>query len=226
MTDPYPYRVADAQWYGWHQVGTDHPDDPPIYDVYPTPPDVVRLGPYSASWPLWKVAERGPLHLVDAPTTAETATVVDALTAAQTLAVGTVCWLLGDRLKAHHRADGHTRRMVCGRPGSWESEAIKHIGWNVGCDMRTGRRVDQTAVVAVGTVLDRWTCWPPGAYPADAPVVEVAETLACLLGEVADNLGGWDRMADRWLRSASPDVVDQVRGWFIDRSANHHGMPI
>ncbi|MFJ5143005.1 hypothetical protein [Streptomyces sp. NPDC088707] len=97
--------------------------------------------------------------------------------------------------------------LTAGREGSWEAEAIERLAWSVGGDLdEKPGRFDAECVESVQTVLAAWTL-NPDYY------VEVAEGLAYEFSRVADELGGWAKVADRWLRHDG-----SVRGYLMSKS--------
>ncbi|GAA0591496.1 hypothetical protein GCM10010174_03130 [Kutzneria viridogrisea] len=87
-----------------------------------------------------------------------------------------------------------TWELTAGRPGSSESEALIAAVWDGGLDIADSR-TDPSAVSAVYATLYRWITGPT--------YIEVAENLLHVVGAVIDERGGWDLVADQWLRGKS-----------------------
>lgn len=187
---PVPYRVVDREGEGW----LSHPGDPErgtYYDTYPNR----ALGELSYEHLL---ADRGPLRPVgSAPE--ESDAIVAALIGAGPKAVATLLSALHEVALAIMARTGRLSALVAGRPGSWESSDLRStIVW-AGEGIKPAR-TDPAAVAVVRDILLRWTL--------DGDVaVEVAESMTDILAEVIPAVGGWQKAADRWLRSGSDAVV-------------------
>ncbi|MGW4639634.1 hypothetical protein ACWEN6_13955 [Sphaerisporangium sp. NPDC004334] len=202
-----PYRVVDAEGEGWLH----HPayqDIPEHYDTYPRR----DLGEMT----LAQLREqRGPIREVVAPPSEDCDALRQALTGAGRKAMGTVLVALYQiGMECIERTPNRSDHLlVAGRPGSWESATVGRVQW-LGGDITAGR-VDQAALEVCVATLRRWLLDGPG-------VVEVAETLASILGEVTDDLGGWEKMADQWL--VRHEGAELIEGWACSRSERHGPM--
>lgn len=109
--------------------------------------------------------------------------------------------------------------LVAGREGSWESEAIHRLAWTIGGDLdEKPRRFSEECVASVITVLRAWT-QDPKRY------VEVAENLTYEFSKVADELGGWSKVADRPFQPTTKagrhplDTIEAVYHYLMSRSS-------
>jgi hypothetical protein len=190
----FPYRVVDGRQAGWLHAPDGEGDD--LYKCFPALPKDRTAGLVETYWPLSRiVAIRGPIRPVVAPTEGEMEALRDALGGAGKKAVATAMVVLYELAKRCALADraipDNGSRLVAGRPGSWESEAIRNLAWNVGADIKT-KRVDTVAMDACLHVLGGWLF-------DDKRYVELAETFDAVLGEVVDDLGGWFEATDQWI---------------------------
>lgn len=192
MTDPArPYRVVDASNVGWHLVG----------DGLYHPPVATGLTP--ATYRTLDDA-RGPLRPVVPAPAADLDVLVEALTGAGPLAVGSLARAL------HEAAEATRQDLTAGRPGSWEADTLRTLT-HLGRDLRRDRDHGPTAAV-VCAILVRWVSDPAG-------FVEVAETLAGVLGRVVDRRGGWGKVAEIGIRSLA--YADQLRNYATSHSQRH-----
>jgi hypothetical protein len=89
-----------------------------------------------------------------------------------------------------------TQHLLAGRPGSWESQSLLHLlHWSG--DGKPSR-IDPAARAELAAIIRRWVT-DPDRY------TEVAETLAAVVSELADEQGGWKTVADQWLQPGSLD---------------------
>ncbi|MBP2371403.1 hypothetical protein [Pseudonocardia parietis] len=88
------------------------------------------------------------------------------------------------------------RQLVAGRPGSWEASRLLEL--QLWANRDKVRRYDAAAADDIAAVLVRWVS-NPDRY------TEVAETLAGLFGDFADEHGGWPAVADQWLQRGALD---------------------
>ncbi len=212
--DPFPYRLVDGNGYGWliqpklsDGVGPD-----PMYMVFPRledqEPGSPDIQPHSRI-----VAERGPVRPV-APAPADDCERLEGLLAyARTQAVGTLLFALHMLREECVRVDGHPQRMTAGRPGSWESsdlldlsqacipaaEVVQRSALPFGAVNPQGEHdadgVVGSVVEEVYKVLHRWVFGPDFH-------VELAETLAHLVGRVIDGRGGWDEATTLFIQDS------------------------
>lgn len=202
-----PGRFVDRFGRGW-LTRPAHPGDvnPPCA-VFPAL-DEEAIG--EQVWPYTRVAaERGPLRPVDIPPDDDLDRLAALLACARTKAVGTLLLALHMLREKCEKADTHPLRLVAGRPGSWESAdlltltrvcvpaaEVEHHVASFEQPRPGGPVLDQPGGVVeeVYKVLHRWLFDP-------ATHVELAETLAQLVGKVVDGRGGWDQVTTAQLRS-------------------------
>ncbi|MEV4806842.1 hypothetical protein AB0K18_43180 [Nonomuraea sp. NPDC049421] len=198
--------MADDEGEGWLQ----HPpfgDRDEYYDTYPRR----DLGELSYE----QLAEqRGPLREVGLPTDEDVARLEEALTTAGRKAATTVAVaLLNVAMAAAERnrekyGHGQSNLLTAGRPGSWEASTLNSVTWSLGPNIKA-TRVHPEALQTIEEVLRGWVL--------DRPVVvEVAENLAAVISRVADDHGGWEAIADRWL--VAHEGAETVRNWMCSRA--------
>ncbi|MFD8340670.1 hypothetical protein ACFV42_50070, partial [Streptomyces solisilvae] len=166
---------------------------------------------------------RGPLRPVVPPTDEDCAAVKAALVGAGRRAAGSLLVALY-RLVLEDagagREGGARYRVMAGREGSWESEDMVRLAWNVGADLAEKKsRFDEAAVAVLVRVVQGWVAGPD-VY------VEVASNLAGLFSAVADETGGWPAVADRPLQPGQrvgghPEhVVEAVQHYLLSQTAD------
>lgn len=206
-----PDRVVDRENQGWHQsAGGRFEAD------FGTARGLSDLD-YPAL-----LEQRGPLRPVVPCDPGDALLVRGALADAGVKAVASVLVALyqvsrqyAEAASAPGRRDGGT--LLAGREGSWETHEMNLLAWEVGSDLADKpTRFDPTCVRELVDILHLWT-------GQRATYVEVAENLAFLVGQVADELGGWDTIADRYLRPGArighPEhVITRVRGYLLSRT--------
>lgn len=212
-----PYRVVDRFDRGWHVVGPVEPDGPPTYSADYGFRDGLD------GWSFERVeVDRGPLRPVVPVPDGDREAIETALRDAGTLAAGSVCVAL---YKLMMLRGGKGEVITAGRGGSWESEAVKQIGWGPGVDLEEKpRRWSASCVDVLVKVMDRWS------DPEQPQYVELAETLAAIFASVTDELGGWPSVADRWWQpgermAMNAETIEYVQGYLIGTSewwALHH----
>lgn len=107
--------------------------------------------------------------------------------------------------------------LIAGREGSWESDLMMRLAWNLGGDLdEKPGRYSEDCVRQVLFILGGWTA-SPKRY------VEVAENLASIFGRIVDDQGGWAAVADRYLQPGarvghSEDVIEAVRNFLFVKS--------
>lgn len=207
-----PYRVVDVSFQGWFRRAGDG-----LYDA----DRGHARGLEAMSYEDLETA-RGPLRPVEPPTAKESAAVKAALVgagrkAAATLLVALYRLVLQDAQA--QRTGGPHNRLVAGREGSWESEAMVRLAWNLGSDLaEKPGQYDEAAVTEPVRVVEAWVSGP-NRY------VEVAATLASAFSTAADEAGGWPAVADRYLqrhqRVGHPDhVVEALQRFLMSQSAS------
>jgi hypothetical protein len=96
--------------------------------------------------------------------------------------------------RAGGTAEPGLSRYLSGREGSWESQGLPTLAWEIGSRIEPKRsRWDQGTVRLIKDVLTGWVTHPDH-------YVEVAENLASVFGRAVTQLDGWDNAADRPLR--------------------------
>lgn len=191
-----PYRAVDRYARGWLTFA-----DP--VQTYPFVP-----GPDLTLDEL--TAQCGPLTPVVAASRVDSETLHLALAAAHDKAMTTLLSVLSFIASDCEATDGSYDRLVAGRPGSWESALLLDLV-SAGNSI-TADRVDATAHTAVRAVLTRWLF-------DETSRVEVAETLASILGDLVDGRGGWDQIADQRLRR-SP-IAESLHHYATGLSSAH-----
>lgn len=88
------------------------------------------------------------------------------------------------------------RQLLAGRPGSWEAQSLLDLMLWSGDGKAS--RIDPGARAELAAIIRRWIT-DPDRY------TEVAETLAAVVSELADEQGGWKTVADQWLQPGSLD---------------------
>lgn len=176
-TDP-AYRYADDEGEGWLRNGPDG-----TYTTYPRR-DLGELTREQLE------TERGPLRPVEAMAEEDSRELVAALVEAKQQAVATLLKALNQTALMLIQRNGTVAALLAGRPGSWEATVLRQqVAW-LGEDIRVGR-VHQGALETSLRLLEQWTTGPVA--------VELAEGLPFVLGQVAKEAGGWDKITDRWL---------------------------
>lgn len=194
-----PYRVVDRNQRGWLTCNP-QPSTYPELDG-PAPETYAQLA-----------ADRGPLRPVLAMTRVDCDRLHRALAEAEITAAATLISALGVLADECRERDGHTGRLVAGRPGSWESELLPRLGGHFARRI-SADRVDTQALAVVTEVVRGWIF-------RDDRYTEVAESLAEMFGMVVDGRGGWERVADRRIRTG-PDA-EQVRNYLTSGSGWYH----
>lgn len=205
-TEQFPYRIADAHNHGWLGDGTGR------YRGYDPAASTIE-GRLLADRPLADIErDFGPWRPVEPPTAQD----VEELRAAFALAGRKLITSVASALEQiHHEARERfgpwdrdpsataayaQRTLTAGRPGSWEAESLMPIVW-FGNELnlwphknslpveemrRTGpnpKRVHREARDQIAVVLRRWVA-------SEDRYTEVAETLAALVSEFADEQYG------------------------------------
>ncbi|MFF4409752.1 hypothetical protein [Streptomyces sp. NPDC001404] len=208
-----PYRVVDVSFQGWYRRSGDG-----MYDA-----DCGHARSLEAMAYEELATARGPLRPVGPPTAEESAAVKASLAGAGRKAAATLLVVLYRLVLQDARAEragGPHNRLVAGREGSWESEAMVRLAWNLGADLaEKPARFDETAVMELVRVVEGWVS-------SSDRYTEVAATLASAFSAVADTAGGWQAVADRYLqrhqRVGHPDhVVEAVQNYLMSQSSTH-----
>ncbi|MFD5452199.1 hypothetical protein [Streptomyces sp. NPDC127100] len=208
-----PYRVVDRFYQGWYLRSGDGTFDADGGH---------RRGLETLDFATLE-RTRGPLRPVVPPTDEDCAAVKAALVGAGRRAAGSLLVALY-RLVLEDagagREGGARYRVMAGREGSWESEDMVRLAWNVGADLAEKKsRFDEAAVAVLVRVVQGWVAGPD-VY------VEVASNLAGLFSAVADETGGWPAVADRPLQPGQrvgghPEhVVEAVQHYLLSQTAD------
>ncbi|MCF1592404.1 hypothetical protein [Streptomyces muensis] len=213
---PRPYRVVDRECQGWYRRSGDG-----RYDAdrgYNRDLETTAYEDLEAA--------RGPLRPVEPPTDEECAAVKTALVNAGRKAAASLLVALYRLVYVDsqlERTGGPRYRVMAGREGSWETDLMVRLAWDIGADLaERPKRYDEAAVAELVRVVDIWIAGP-GRY------TEVAANLAWLFSSVADEAGGWAAVADRYLqpgdRFGHPEhVVESVQRLLMSQSAHHEFM--
>ena len=200
-----PHRVVDAHDQGWYLCGDG------LYDAdYGFKRGLEPL-PYD------QLAEqRSPLRPVLPVTDEDEAAIIAALTEAGPKAAGSVVVALYSAFRAQAEAHRPDSRLLAGREGSWESDGLPTLAWEIGSRVaEKPSRFHEPAAALIANLIDRWTT-DPDRY------TEVAETLAFIFGRVADAAGGWDKVADRYLQPGgrwAQNGAAQLYGYLMSTAA-------
>ncbi|GGP78515.1 hypothetical protein [Streptomyces melanogenes] len=193
--EPPAYRYVDRLNRGWHIAST----EPVRYAV-----DWAGLRPDRPSDLLTHAelaAAHGPLRPVGPGDPSDDLVLRGALADAGVKAAGSVLVALYRLTLEYKRGSSpggyEGGSLVAGREGSWQSEAINRLAWTIGGDLdEKPKRYSEECVTSVIAVLRAWTQHPKR-------YVEVAEKLAYEFSKVADELGGWSKVADRPFQPAT-----------------------
>jgi hypothetical protein len=191
MHDEFPYRLVDCNDLGWWHNGDGRfcASDHFVSGLPPTP--------YATL-----ITQRGPVRPVEPITDVDAQVLTTALVEAGPLAAGSVLVALfrlfrgPDLPTAPERSasmEDRARKLVAGRSGSWEADAIRSLAWGPGCDLADKpKRFHASTVEAIVDMVWQWVTDP-------LRFTEVAETLASEFDQVTRTAGGWDNVADRFL---------------------------
>lgn len=208
-----PYRVVDRFYQGWYLRSGDGTFDADGGH---------RRGLETLTFTTLDLT-RGPLRPVVPPTEEDCAAVKAALVGAGRKAAGSLLVALYRLVledAGAEREGGARYRVMVGREGSWESEDVVRLAWNVGADLaEKTSRFDEAAVAELVRIVQGWVTGPD-VY------VEVAANLAWLFSKVADETGGWPAVADRPLQPGQrvgghPEhVVEAVQHYLLSQTAD------
>ncbi|MFI6326623.1 hypothetical protein ACIBG8_54505 [Nonomuraea sp. NPDC050556] len=207
----FPSRVVDGQGRGWFAT---HPytdeekalGEQVVYRRGGANDEVISLAQLGEKYGPWRPVvpmPEGDHHAM-----------VQALTKAGKKAAGTLAVAVFKVAKQTMVDNGMrpTELLIAGRPGSWEADALRHLAWSLGSDIKL-TRTDMWAGQLCEEIITRWIT-DPDAF------VEVAEGLASVFGDVVDAAGGWDQASDQWLRRA--DASEFYRRYLCSLS-EHYG---
>jgi hypothetical protein len=212
------YRFVDRLNRGWHIASS---GEPVRYAI-----DWAGLRHGRPAEPLTREeleAEYGPLRPVGSTDPSDDLVLCGALADAGVKAAGSVLVALYRLALEYRRASSpggfEGGSLVAGREGSWESEAIYRLAWTIGGDLdEKPKRYSEECVDSVIAVLRAWT-QNPKLY------VEVAENLAFAFSKVADELGGWGKVADRPFQPTAKvgrhplDTIEAVYHYLMSQSS-------
>ncbi|MFF4276172.1 hypothetical protein [Streptomyces sp. NPDC001536] len=211
------YRYVDRLNRGWHIASS---EEPVKYVV-----DWAGLRQGRPSEPLTREeleAEHGPLRPVGEGDPSDDLVLRGALADAGVKAAGSVLVALF-RLSVEYSRNStpggyEGGSLVAGREGSWEAEAIHRLAWTIGGDLdEKPKRYSEECVTSVIGVLRQWTQHPKR-------YVEVAENLTYEFSKVADELGGWSKVADKPFQPSTKvgrhpiDTIEAVYHYLMSRS--------
>ncbi|MEV2186444.1 MULTISPECIES: hypothetical protein [unclassified Streptomyces] len=154
------------------------------------------------------VAEAGPVRHIDVPGDGDSEAIRQALRQAGARAAATVAAALHAAATACEHATGRPEDLVAGRPGSTESTIVLDMALDAGLKVPAAS-VDAAALKVVAGILTRWV--------TGETVVEVAETLAWMLGPVVDERG-WMGLTDPWARRHLAPYASWFTGHSDDRA--------
>ncbi|MGW0757124.1 hypothetical protein ACWD1Y_11650 [Streptomyces sp. NPDC002814] len=212
------YRFVDRLNRGWHIASS---EQPVRYAI-----DWAGLRPNRPADPLTLEeleAEHGPLRPVGHGDPSDDLVLRSALADAGVKAAGSVLvalYRLSVEYSRNSTPGGYEGgSLVAGREGSWESEAIYRLAWTIGGDLdEKPKRYSEECVASVMAVLRQWTQHPER-------YVEVAENLAYEFSKVADEQGGWSKVADRPFQPSTTvgrhpmDTIEAVYHYLMSRSS-------
>lgn len=197
MTD-LPSRVVDAEHRGWMLMGG--------RDGAPEYMDASDFRAQRTLAPDELAAQHGPLRPVRPPTEADVAELRAAMDLAGRKAIYSLAVAIYEARRELEagRSDLEwpepmylaKRQLLAGRPGSWEADRLYNLAlWPYPDKVR---RIHAEARERMTAVLLRWVSAPE-------QYTEVAETLAGIVSEHADERGGWAAVADQWLQPGAMD---------------------
>ncbi|MCX4826702.1 hypothetical protein OG883_44480 [Streptomyces sp. NBC_01142] len=179
-----PTRLVDAQGFSWRRMAGDAEERYAAYNDFPA--ERLTYGQLAST--------RGPVRRVAPPQSEDVRLVRGALMMAGQQAMTTLAVALLHGFQTGERHTGHPGALIAGRPGSSESQAVRSLAWDIGPDVAP-TRVHDAALEVLDGVLTEWV--------TGDVVVEVAETLANILGQVVmQNGGGFEKVADAPLQRA------------------------
>jgi hypothetical protein len=173
-----PTRLVDARGLSWRRMAGEAEERYAAYNDFP--PERLTYDQLTST--------SGPVRHVGPPQTEDVRLVRGALMMAGQQAMTTLAVALMHGFQAGERHTGHPGALIAGRPGSSESQVVRTLAWDVGPDVAPAR-VHAAALEALDGVLTEWV--------TGDVVVEVAETLANILGQVVTQSGGgFEKVAD------------------------------
>lgn len=194
-----PSRVVDAEHRGWMLM----------LGAAGGPPEYMDASDYVAQRsvaPDELAEQHGPLRPVRPPTETDVAELRAAIALAGRKAIYSLAVAIYEaRRELEQRRNDlpwpepmylAKRQLLAGRPGSWEADRLYNLAlWPYPDKVR---RIHAEARERMTAVLLRWVS-DPEQY------TEVAETLAEIVSEHADERGGWAAVADQWLQPGALD---------------------
>ncbi|WP_333745723.1 hypothetical protein [Streptomyces sp. IBSBF 2950] len=194
----YPVRLVDAHGASWYLNSGQT-------NAYGT-----RALHYSETRTYEQIVEEGgPVRHIDVPADGDSEAIRQVLRQAGPQALATLTAALHAAATACEHATGRPEDLVAGRPGSTESSMVLGMALHVGPEVPL-TSVDAAALEVVAGILTRWV--------TGETVVELAETLAWMLGPLVDELG-WKGITDPWARQHLAPYASWVMGHSDNPSA-------
>lgn len=213
-----PSRVVDARHYGWLRTG----DGPDTYSADYHWPSKFADRPKGLSYAELE-STHGPLREVVPPSAESVAELRRVIREAGTKAVGSLLVAISQLSLDFALRPGKPEisgSLVAGREGSWEAERLYSLSWSLGLTLADRpKRFDQAAVDGFKAVLLGWV--------TGEDYTEVAETLAGVFSDVADDLGGWKAVADGPFQpggrfSHDFGAIEAVHSWLLSRTEDDY----
>jgi len=245
-----PYRLVDAENYGWLVTGSGDYRAPLLAVERMTLAEITaKRGPWRPVEPISDEDEQD-LTTVFAACGRKT---IATLAAALEVVHDELRESKGGLGQAHDSTDYAERTLTAGREGSWESAVLMEVIWfgnslnlapvrrnaanSIAARRAAGpapRRVNKDGRAAIAAVLRRWVT-DPHRY------TEVAETLAGVVSRYADRavdaaggpqvdaagymMSGWKAVADQWLQPGGMDRVNFVSCYRLFYSLSRYFNP-
>ena len=186
-TRDYPYRLVDGDYQTWLHTGEGLYRDEADRDwTKTTPYDEVLTRP-------------APLRPVLPITDEDQAEIARLLETAELHAAASVLAGIYRATKAvYDREAPQLRPLHAGCPGSWETERLPWLAWEIGADLNDQpRRLDEEVTAGIAAMIQRWVTDP-------ARYTEVAENLAAAFSRHTDKVGGWYKVSDGYMWPGHP----------------------
>ncbi|MFJ5121863.1 hypothetical protein [Kitasatospora sp. NPDC088548] len=207
----WPYRLVDAQWQGWLTAGN---------GLYRASYSFKREG-LEQPWPYARiVAERGPVrpvnHEIEGDDSAERLAALWEQAGRKAVA-STLVALYRAEQRLPRLVFGGPHPLTSGREGSWESERLLSLAWEIGEELsEKPRRYDEAVAEGIADIVEGWVRHPES-------YTEVADHLSVLFGRHADRAGGWKAVADQQFQPGArvgqgSDTVFAVATWLMKSS--------